>query len=158
MPVNSPEKITPALIVLAVIVLAGCATSGTFHTIGFSGAIGIQDGTFYMNGSVSVGIGAAPEQTYRNVTVALYDDEKEAIETVPVGTMSTDADRAPNTRPVNLTSERIPTYVVLESPDFWTDGVDLAVEGFVLEDGEYRRYDVLPDKKFPTSDNSSENE
>lgn len=131
--------------------LAGCATSGHFHTISFGGGqIEVENGTFHMEGYISVGSGAAPPMNFSNVSVVLYNKQKEEIHRVPVGTLSTDPDYHPTHLPVNITFDSPPKYVVIESLDLWTSDTTIKIEGHRLSNGTYYRYGVLEDQKFPS--------
>lgn len=130
--------------------LAGCSTSANYHDVHFSGTVEVEGGQFVMDGNVSVGIGAAPDATFDDVTVVLYDENEEVIRRVPVGRLSTDG--PPHTQRVNVTTDAVPTYVVIESPDFWQTDTSVRVEGYVRPDdgGRYEVYSrSAASEKFP---------
>ena len=130
---------------------AGCSTtSPTYHNVGFDGEMHIQNDTFRMQGEVDIGIGAESHQTYHNISVVLYDEHQQPIKLVPVGTLTTKADNENLGTDVNITSERIPKYVIIQSPDFWASGENLVVEGYWRDDDDV--YEVYgrdaPDQTF----------
>lgn len=69
-------RIIVAIALVAVVVLAGCSTSATHHSVYFSSTIEADQDQFVMDGNVSLGQGAAPDATFENVTVVLYDEIK----------------------------------------------------------------------------------
>lgn len=137
---------SPRLISLLVVVglLTGCVTSAGYHDVDFGGKIGVDDGQFVMNGEVNVGIGAAPDYDFNNVTVVLLTDEEKTIRTIQVGDLSTDQDRGNITHHINITSEEIPEFVLIKSADFWTEQTDVQVAAYrrPTDSGDsYVRYD-----------------
>jgi hypothetical protein len=59
---------------------------------------------------------------------------------------------------VNVTTDGVPEYVLIESPEFWKNGTDMEVEAFVYEpvdelEGPDARYETYwrtsPDETFP---------
>lgn len=128
------------LAVVVATILAGCSTSATHHDIDFDGTVEVKDNQFVMDGNVSLGIGAAPDATFENVTVVLYDENKEEIRRVPVGELSTTP--PPLSQRINITTDRIPEYVVIKSPDFWNSDTTVYMSGYKRseDDGRYERY------------------
>lgn len=126
------------MILVAISLLAGCSTSANSHSVHFSGTIETEGDQFVMDGNVSVGINAAPDATFENVTVVLYDETKNVIRTVAVGELSTSG--PPHTQRINITTGSIPSYVVIESPDFWQSGTDVYVSGY-RRPGDGSRYE-----------------
>lgn len=142
---------TPVAVVLLVVgSLAGCFTSANHHDVDFDGTIEVEQERFVMDGNVSVGIGAAPDATFQDVTVVLYDENKEEIRRVPVGKLSTTP--PPLTQRINITTDRIPEYVVIESPDFWEADTTVYVSGYERpgDGGRYEDYSrASASEKFP---------
>lgn len=127
--------------VISVLVLAGCNTGPNYHHVDHTGGeISATDGTFHMNGNIAVGIGNQPHQNYSKVAVVLYDNQKNVIKRVPVGDLSTLESVAPLSQPINVTSDRIPKYITIESPDFWTQDGTLYVESYNRVDNEFEYY------------------
>lgn len=154
---NAPTvQIGVLMALLLVITLAGCSTSANHHSVYFSGTVEAEDGQFIMDGNVSVGIGAAPDATFDSVTVVLYDENKEEIRRVPVGELSTTP--PPLTQPINITADRIPEYVVIESPDFWTSDATLSIIAYERpgDGSRYKKYPRLAaNQKFPDEETDS---
>jgi hypothetical protein len=138
------------------VILAGCSTSATHHDVDFDGTIEVVDDRFIMDGNVSLGQGAAPDAMFENVTVVLYDKNKEEISRVPVGKLSTTP--PPLTQRINITTDRIPEYVVIESPDFWQSDTTVYVNGYKRpgDGGRYEDYSrANADEKFPHEETES---
>ena len=125
--------------------LAGCYyPEASNHSVFYDGTFAAENGTFRMNGTVSVHSGASDDRTYRNVHVVLYDEDRQLIDAFPVAPLST---LNHTESPVEGRSDVIPTYVVIESPDFWT-GERLHVYSYRManakddpfSEGPYGRY------------------
>lgn len=138
---------------VAMILLTGCTYPAiSHHEIDFDGTVERVDGSFRMDGQVEVDIGTAPPQNFSDVSVVLYDSNQAMIKEVPVGPMSTNSSISPSTRSVNITSNTPPTFVVVESPDFWRD--DLRTIAFHWTGDGYDRYFIGSDEeKFHPEDN-----
>ncbi|WP_410765639.1 hypothetical protein [Haloferax sp. DFSO60] len=93
-----------------------------------------------MSGQLNVERGASPHETYHDVQVVLYDANKERIESFPVGTLSTDPAVAPGKIAVNITTEATPTYVLVESPDFWKTKKGTYSRAYMRSDGRFEPY------------------
>ena len=106
---SSSMRIAVVLVLAGTGILAGCSTSANHHDVDFDGTIEVKQERFVMDGNVSVGIGAAPDATFQDVTVVLYDENKEEIRRVPVGKLSTTP--PPLTQRINITTDRIPKYI-----------------------------------------------
>lgn len=144
-------RIAVVLALLGVTILAGCSTSATQHDAEFDGTIEVKDDQFVMDGNVSLTQGAAPDATFENVTVVLYNENKEVIRRVTVGNLSTTP--PPLSQPINITSDTIPTYVVIESPDFWQSDTDVYTHGYEHPDdgGRYEGYPITTaNETFPS--------
>lgn len=89
---------------------------------------------------MEVDSGAAPNRTFDDVRLTLYDNE-ESIRSVPLEEIGTFGSEASVTQSVNVTATEIPQYVVFESPDFWSEE-DFPVIAFCRVDGRYEPYVV----------------
>lgn len=130
--------------VLALVVTTGCAVqSEPRNDLSFSGTATVENGTFHLEGELELGRGAGSDQNYSDISVVLYDGNRSEIESVEVGRMSTNPGWGTTRRPITVTSGTVPTYVVVESPDFWKEGeievVALWIHG-AADDGTYHRY------------------
>jgi hypothetical protein len=117
--------------VVGVVLISGCGFNdqSAKGSIEYSGQIAVENGTFVMEGELVNG-GVQPT-TFTNVRVHLYDADKTLLRTVPVGTING------RNVSVSITSDRIPTYVIIDSPEFWSTP-RVAVQYYVREEtGEY---------------------
>lgn len=150
---QTKQSLQVMMLLLIVVGLSGCTSSGQYNSVVFGGGsedqIAIVDGMFVMKGDISVGTGAAPDQNFSDVTVVLYDERKQVVKRVRIGNLSTNPAYYPTAKRINITSETIPTYVVIESPDFWTSETPLEIEGHNLENGTYHTYPIGKDHRFP---------
>lgn len=132
------------LAVLALVLsvaLAGCYyPEAPNHSVAYDGTLATENGTFRMNGTVTTRGGASDDRTYRNVHVALYDEDRQLIDAFSVAPLSTPDDTESH---VEGSADVVPTYVVIESPDFWT-GERLHVSSYRLSDGEDDPFSVGP--------------
>lgn len=128
-----------AACMILLIVLSGCMGMGESHSVRFDGTVAVSGGEFVMDGRVFVSGGTAPAQHYSDVSVGLYDADREVLDRVVLGNMSAFGD-APGERRVNISREFRPAYVVIESPGFWRDGCRVSVVAFGW-DGSRGLYD-----------------
>lgn len=119
--------------------LAGCAylPSAGSISIDYDGAPERTAEGFRMQGHVEVDGTAGPTRNFTDVAVVLYDRNRSVIKRVELGTMSTDPDHYPYRRPVNITTTQAPVYILIESPDFWQEGVSTI--GFRWTGDRYER-------------------
>ena len=158
MRVEIHDRIRAGILLATVVItiLAGCSTSPSSHSVYFSGTIETEEDQFVMDGNISLSIGATPDATFEEVTVALYDENKEEIRRVGVGELATN--RAPHAQRINITTDQIPEYVVIESPDFWTSDTTVYVNGYKRpgDGGRYEDYSrANGDEKFPDEETDS---
>jgi hypothetical protein len=144
------------LATVVITILAGCSTSPSSHSVIFSGTIEAEEEQFVMDGNISLSIGATPDATFEEVTVALYDENKEEIRRVNVGELATN--RPPHEQRINITTDQIPEYVVIESSDFWQSDTTVYVNGYKRpgDEGRYEDYSrANADEKFPHEETES---
>lgn len=141
-------------LLLATATLAGCSTAGEFHTVSIaSEEHGVENGTFYFDGTITISSGAVPPQSYQNVMIVLYNDEKRVIKRVAVGTLSSE-EANKSSQAVQFRSKERPRYLVIQSPNFWTDGEKLEVQSYeyVPSTSNYQLYHQTgPNDRFPDS-------
>ncbi|MFC5368593.1 hypothetical protein [Salinirubrum litoreum] len=125
------------------VVLSGCATypSAHDHVIVFNGEMTRTEGEFRMNGTLNFYLGTAGNRTISNLTVTLYDENRQQISGFDVGTISVNGTRGPVQQRVTIESETAPTYVVIESPDVWR-ARDVQTSGYVWNGDRYEEYTV----------------
>lgn len=146
------RQFASVLVVLTLLIFAGCSTSGNLRTVNFvSEKVTVENETFVMAGNVSL-TGREPDVTYDSVEIVLYDNQKNVIKRVPVGTLSLSRGNEDSTESVHFTSEIVPKYVVITSPDFWSTDVRLEVVSYEYSNqtGEYQIYHQTgPEDRFP---------
>jgi hypothetical protein len=147
------RRFTLAIILAALLILAGCASKQQQHSIGFDGEVNYTDDTFTIDGEIYVNSGSAGPQSYPNVKVVLYAANKSRLDAIPIGPMSAynESGDAPVRRTIKIKRSYRPTYVVIESPGFWRDDRAVPVDAFEWEPNmsAYDRYGVSnPDEKF----------
>lgn len=147
------------IVLLIVIVIAGCtfpAESG--YQIDFDGTVTTTDEGIHMTGEVEADHGTSPERTFTDVRLTFYNQKKEKIKQVYIGTISTHDDEHVNNRTINQSFNFVPSYIVLSSPDFWGsdsslrfwEEPDTSVITFEKTEEDYRRYYVNnPEDRFP---------
>ena len=86
-----------------------------------------MDGEIYANGHES--------EQYENVTVYLYSDSRSLLMKRNVGTL-----RPGDPIIINITSDRVPKYVIIHSDDFYTANANVLVS--YLERGRYNNRTV----------------
>lgn len=146
---QTTSRVLVAIVVLVLVV--GCTyPTQSHHEVHFDGSVERVNGSFQMQGQVDISVGAAPTRTFTDVRVILYGQNETIVEQMPLGTMSTNASIAPRQRQVNITADRLPKYVLIESPDFW-DG-NLPVVAYRWTGERYKTYFVNePDERFPAT-------
>lgn len=87
--------------------------------IEFEGDFNETSDGFVMEGRLIDATITSDPQTYQDVTVYLYAENESTVREVPLG----DLERAMN---VSVRSDRVPKYVIFDSPDFYGGEVDVA--------------------------------
>lgn len=115
--------------IVGVVLLAGCTyPEASANTVQFSGDIERVDGQFHMVGTVL--IDGTNKRDVTDVAVVLYDANQTVIGRIPVGSLSSHSEGPYSTRqPINITTDRLPAYVLIESPSIWTNGADIWTNG-----------------------------
>lgn len=143
----------PVSVIVLVLLLigAGCArvTLPPGHEIDFDGQVFMTEQEFHMRGQLEVDRGAAPDRNFSDVRIVLYDDAEHEISSHRIGSLSVNPDHGPTKQAVNISSRRIPTYVLVESPDFWEQGVHISVVAFRVEDGHVEQLNRDEPDSFP---------
>lgn len=129
-------------VLLLMVVVVVLATSGCMRVepgpnaptiINFYGEMNATDSGFTMDGQILMG-GALPDQeVFEDVTVYLFTENGTLIKSHVAGDLS---------KPVNvtITAEKTPYYVIVDSPDFWSES-HIKVE-------YYRRLDSNVNRDF----------
>lgn len=141
-----------ALLLIMSLLISGCSTSGNYHTITIgSGEMYVENGVFYLQGGVSVGVGAQPDVNFSDISIVLYSSNKEVIRSVEIGRLSTNPEYAPLERRVNITTKQVPEYVLIESPEFWGGKANIEVYAYQRTSDGYEEYfRSKKSQKFPT--------
>lgn len=84
----------------------------------FEGNFNSSGSNFGMEGTVRDTSITSDPPTYRNVTIYLYAEDGTLIQRVPVGTLDEGAE-------VSISSDEVPEYVILDSPDFYGGEVEV---------------------------------
>lgn len=103
------RKIFAIVVVAAALALSGCGDPG--GKVSYSGTIEVQNGTFVMDGEVGEGYISGPGQ-YRDVRLHLATENGTVYRTVTLGDIDVETS-------VAIRDDRIPTYMVVDSPDIW---------------------------------------
>lgn len=144
------ETFALIVLLLGASLLAGCSTAPSYHDVGFDGTVTVQDNSFRMVGEVDVGSGAQPDATFTNISLVFYNSDKEVLKKFEIGSLSTTGPDAQREQELNVTTETIPAYVVIESNSFWSTEADVQIVAYRLEDGEYEKYiRHAKSQKFP---------
>jgi len=142
------HKTLTTVLLLLVVVTAGCGDTYDETTepepsdIIFIGDFN-RTGNFTMDGHIEEnGFGNG---TFRNVTIYLYTENGTLLKAVSVGRF------AGRTKDVSISSTSIPTYVIIDSPDFWTQ--PRGVEYYEWWEGprrsQYRGHDIANRSELP---------
>lgn len=90
--------------------------------------ITVTDSQFKLEGRLTAGGGTLNKDLYRDVSIQLYSGSGQALCSHLI------ADWEGDIRPVSFSTDVIPTYVILYSPDFWDEPME--VDYFVHEKEE----------------------
>ena len=91
--------------------------------------------------------------TFRNVSIVLYDADREPMTRVAVEPFSTDETVAPIARNVTLTADHQPRYVVLTGADLWPEKANVVVYAYRYDGGQFDRYvRYSQDQVFPRAE------
>lgn len=135
------KRTETGLVIAVLLMFAGCTTAGSYYTVSFgAGSMTVNNGTFTMDGEISLGTGAQPDATFANISIVFYNNDREVMKKVGVKKLSTKPDVAPLSRHVEVRLDTPPKYVVIESPDFWTSEVKVKVLAYQRTDSGYREY------------------
>lgn len=117
---------SPIVIVVLLIAISGCP-QGTGGEIDFEGEINATEDGFRLDGEVSNSGLTAP--VHRNVTLYLYTPNGTVIAVDELGTLNES-----NSLGVSMRTERVPKYVVINSPDFWQHEGSISVDYYVHDE------------------------
>lgn len=95
---------------------AGCIRTepGRGADVGFRGTMNATDSQFIMDGRVTLGGGIPKQDVFQDVTIFFFAENGSFIDSRPVGNLSGFVN-------VSVTIDRVPYYVVINSPDFWEE-------------------------------------
>jgi len=144
------HKTLSAVLLLVLVAVTGCGytydeTSDVQGSeIVFNGDFN-RTGNFTMNGYVEeAGFGNG---TFRNVTIYLYTENETLIKAVSVGRF------VGRQKDVSISSTSIPTYVIIDSPDFWTQPRTVSYYEWYEDQrrSQYRERDVVNRTELPVN-------
>jgi len=133
------------VVVILSLSFSGCTLINPPDNINFTGDIHTSDGEFRMNGTI---VNSSPDDPskFRNTTIHLYHVNGTLIRSHRVGTLERSAK-------ISITSEQVPEYVVINSPDFWQRSIlDPGVSIFyfeLTEEGIYSEHGVESKNDLP---------
>lgn len=111
--------------------------------------ISVSDSEFGLHGELVAERSGLKKDQYRDVSIQLYSGDGQAICLHRIGDWSGEL------RIVSISTQTVPTYVILYSPDFWQE--PMYVDYFVYDDKQDRfvqetasARDELPIKEIPT--------
>ncbi|GGK83771.1 hypothetical protein [Haloarcula sebkhae] len=128
---------------------AGCTyPEATENSLEFSGTIERSAGQFNMDGDVHVD--GTNDRDVEDIAIVLYDDTQSELKRVPVDLISSNPDGSyPSRQSVNITTDKQPEFVLIESPDAWNAGVPS--EAYQWTGDHYTTYWVEnEDDRFPS--------
>lgn len=127
--------------------LAGCSTvpKGEEVEVTYIGSITASSEGFQMEGYLSTGGGVPERETFRDVKIQMYEENGNLLCGVEIGDLTANHGR----RNVSVATNVAPEYVLITSPDFWNESVE--VNYFQRNpDGEsYNREDVTSESDLP---------
>lgn len=107
----SNQYISVLCLVLIGLSLSGCVITGPPPAITFSGELETAGNQLQMDGSIGDTTGTGPD-TYENVTIYFYSDQKKLIQLERVGDLT-------GRKEVSVAVKPVPKYIVIDSEDFW---------------------------------------
>ena len=129
--------------------LSGCTLfNDSNEDITIVGEINATDDSFRLEGNITNGARGEPP-TFHNVTVYLYTQNKTLIASKEAGTLVRRV-------PITMYTNRIPYYIVINSPEFWQDNVE--VDYFKLGDNKkYIAVNAVNRDELPIYPTATEN-
>lgn len=131
-----------SLVIITVVIVTGCVSGPSqtstpaeinpiepHNTVSFSGNINISNESFTMQGEVRGCFGQVGPEECRDTRVLLYTADGSLIAAEYLGTLN-------GRRNVSLTTDRIPHYVILTSPDIW-EANHTTVQYLFYDEGTY---------------------
>jgi hypothetical protein len=104
-------KLNLPLLVLLVVAVSGCTTPQV--NVVFIGSMNASHGNFSMNGSIQDQAQGEPDR-FEEVVVSLYSQNGTVLNRTSLGTIEG------KSRPFRMNASRLPKYIIIDSPDFWT--------------------------------------
>lgn len=143
-----------ACILLLSTIIAGCSTvpKGEEVEVVYIGSINASGDSFQMNGYLSSGGGVAEQERFRTVTVQLYAENGDLLCEREIGSLQADAGRLN----VSVAANVVPQYVLITSPDFWDEQVEVNYFQRKPNGESYDREDVTSESELPVSAASSD--
>lgn len=132
-------------LLISAVLLSGCATfpRGEEVQINYYGSINSSDDGFRMNGELLAEGGIPEQDTFHDVTVALYSQNGVQLYSEELGSLKANQGNIS----ISISISEIPHYVVFDSDDFWKERIE--VEYYERQDGEYRIREVTSKAELP---------
>lgn len=140
------KQVTVALCFTFLVLTAGCigfTDPGKGVDIAFSGSFNVSDSTFELEGDISRGGGAGGKETYRDVVVCLYSENNSLMDKSDPRDIDGDSKRIS----VSLVTDSVPTYIIINSPDFW----DVSDHRIAYYTKIHSNGDILYDERWATT-------
>lgn len=102
----------------SVLLIAGCSyPTGPGVEVTFYGSMNASDSTFTADGVLQSEGGISDVDTFRNVTIHLYAEDRAHLASEELGDLGANAGRLNVS--VSMALSTTPEYVIFNSPDFW---------------------------------------
>lgn len=128
------DRVIIIIMFLFLVGSAGCARTepGMGADVSFAGTMNATESGYTMDSQIAIGGGESERETYKNVSIYLYSENKSLLYLKQVGTLQ-------GLLNVSLSVSEAPYYVIISSPDFWADS---ALEVAYYEKTSEGTYDV----------------
>lgn len=109
-------KLVFIAVVSFLLLTAGCLRTepGRGADVGFRGTMNATDSKFVVDGRVTLGGGVPEQDVFHDVTIYFFAENGSLLDSHRVGNLTGFVE-------VSTTTERVPYYVVINSPDFWEE-------------------------------------
>lgn len=139
-----------ALVTSFVVLLAGCSyPTGPGVEVTFYGSMSASDTTFTIDGVLQSEGGISDLETFRNVTLRLYDEDGTHLASRALGDLQANAGRLNVS--VAMDPSTTPHYVIFYSPDFWRGDASVVYYEWSGSDGQYAPREVGARSELPVS-------
>jgi hypothetical protein len=106
---TSKQQTSVLCLVLVCVAISGCVITPPDISISFLGDVETAGNQVQVDGSIG---DSMSDNTYHDVRLYSYDDEKKLLQVTPVGDLTGRLE-------VSMTIQPIPKYIIIYSDDFW---------------------------------------